>query len=346
MALVAAFAQAGVHGHLAEQWDLRPGDPGQRRGDRLAAAGTEDVGVLPAVRADQIRHVLDDAGDALMGLRGQGAGPLGDLGRRDLRRGHHEQLGAGQKLGHRDGYVPGAGRQVEQQDVEVTPVHVGQELLERPVQHGAAPDHRRVALGEHPDGDDLHAVRRRRHDHLFYLRRCPGDPEHPGHRMPVDVGVRDPDLRPGGGQGHGQVDRHRRLADAALAAGHREDPGQRGGLGERDLRDRLAAAQLGLQRPALLVAHHVEFHPHPRHPLDGADRGGHLARDRVPQRAARDREPDIHPDGAVRCDVYVLDHAEFRDGPVDLRIVHAGERAGDLFGGGGGHGGGRHALML
>ena len=41
--------------------------------------------------------------------------------------------------GDRD--VAGAGRQVEQQDVEVAPVDVGEELLQRAVQHRAAPDH-------------------------------------------------------------------------------------------------------------------------------------------------------------------------------------------------------------
>ena len=45
----------------------------------------------------------------------------------------------GQQLGHGDRDVAGARRQVEQQHVEVAPVDVGEELLQRPVQHRAAP---------------------------------------------------------------------------------------------------------------------------------------------------------------------------------------------------------------
>ena len=124
-----------------------------------------------------------------MGLQRDRAGPLGDLGRGDLGRGDDQDLRVGQQLSERDRHVAGARRQVEQQDVEVAPVHVGQELLERAVQHRAAPDDGRVAGREHADRDDLHAVRRRRHDHLFDLGRPAGRAEHPGHRVAVDVRV-------------------------------------------------------------------------------------------------------------------------------------------------------------
>ena len=43
----------------------------------------------------------------------------------------------GHQLGHGDGHVAGARRQVHQQHVEVAPVHVGEELLHRAVQHRA-----------------------------------------------------------------------------------------------------------------------------------------------------------------------------------------------------------------
>ena len=42
---------------------------------------------------------------------------------------------------------PVPGRQVEQQDVEVAPVDVGEELLQRAVQHRPAPDDRRCCPG-------------------------------------------------------------------------------------------------------------------------------------------------------------------------------------------------------
>ena len=67
-----------------------------------------------------------------------------------------------------------------------------------------------------------------------------------------------PTLRPCSAMAERQVDGDRRLADAALAAGDREDLGQRAGLGERDLALGLAAAQLLLQAAALLGRHHAE----------------------------------------------------------------------------------------
>ena len=104
-------------------------------GHLLAAAGAEHLDALVAVRAGQPRHVLDDAGDALVGLQGDGAGALGDLGGRLLRSGDDEQLGVRHQLGDGDGDVTGAGGQVHEQDVEVAPPDVGQELLQGAVQH-------------------------------------------------------------------------------------------------------------------------------------------------------------------------------------------------------------------
>ena len=57
----------------------------------------------------------------------------------------------GHELRDRDRDVAGAGRQVHEQDVEVAPVDVGEELLQRPVQHRPAPHDRGVVLGEHAD---------------------------------------------------------------------------------------------------------------------------------------------------------------------------------------------------
>ena len=228
-----------------------------------------------------------------MGLRRDRSGPLGHLRGGQLRGSHHQQFGRGEHLADGDGDVTGAGRQVEQQHVQVAPVHVGQELLQRPVQHRPAPDHGSIALGEHADRDDLHVVRRRRHDHVLDRGRAAGDAQHPRHRMAVDVGVHHADLVARGGQRRGQVDRDRRLAHPALAAGHRVDPGQRGRLGERDLRLGPPAAQLGLQVPPLLIAHHVQVHADRGHAGQLADRRGDVAGDGVPQRAPRDGQPHL-----------------------------------------------------
>ena len=75
------------------------------------------------------RHVLDDADDLLMGLQRDRPGPFCHLTGRDLRSCDDEQLGGRDELGDRDRDISGAGRQIHQQNVKITPVHVSQELL-------------------------------------------------------------------------------------------------------------------------------------------------------------------------------------------------------------------------
>ena len=62
--------------------------------------------------------------------------------------------------------VAGARRQVDDQEVGLVPEHVGEELLERLVQHRAPPDDRLVLRGEEAHRDAAHAVGLGRHQHL------------------------------------------------------------------------------------------------------------------------------------------------------------------------------------
>ena len=119
-------------------------------GDLLAATAAEHLDPLAAVRARQPGHVLDDSGDPLVGLQRDRAGALRNLRRGLLGGRHDEHLGARHELGHRDGDVTGAGGQVHQQHVEVAPVDVGQELLQRAVQHRPTPDDRRLLATNMP----------------------------------------------------------------------------------------------------------------------------------------------------------------------------------------------------
>ena len=145
------------------------------------------------------------------------AGALGDLGGGRLRGGDHENLGVREQLGHGDRHVAGARRQVQQQDVQVAPEHIGQELLDGAVQHGAAPDDRLLVLDEHADRDDLHPVGHGRHNHAVELGGDPVHAQHAGDGEAVDVGVDDAHTQALGGHGSGQVRGHRGLADSALA---------------------------------------------------------------------------------------------------------------------------------
>jgi hypothetical protein len=75
-------------------------------------------------------------------------------------------LGRGDDDGARDGHllrereldVAGAGRQVDHEVVEVAPLGLAEQLLERLGHHRAAPDHRRVRLDEEAHAHRLDSV--------------------------------------------------------------------------------------------------------------------------------------------------------------------------------------------
>ena len=52
-------------------------------------------------------------------------------------------------------HVAGAGRHVDEQVVEIAPVHVAQELLDRLVEHQPPPHQRGVFVDQEPGADDL-----------------------------------------------------------------------------------------------------------------------------------------------------------------------------------------------
>ena len=170
-------------------------------------------------------------------------------------------------------------------------------------------------------------MRLRRHDHVLDLSRGALDAEHARDRVPVDVGVRDADRQALLRHGRGQVHRHRRLADAALAGGDREHAGARLGQVERDHRlgARLAAAQLRLQVGALLLAHDAELEREFADAVDAVHGAGDVALQRVAHRAARDGEEDLQRQ-ATAVDLDGVDHAEFGDRAADLGVVDVRER--------------------
>ena len=171
---------------VAERWRAgrrRRAPPPEPNGSKLAAVGQGGR-----------RHRLDDPDDALAELAGQQAGADGDIGRRGLRGGHDEHFGVGQQVADRDGGVTGAGRHVDQEHVEVAEEDVGEELLDRAMQHRAAPGDDLV-LGaraqEHADRDrlDPEARRaagrdRRRASAAVRGHRRPASPSSPGIEKP------------------------------------------------------------------------------------------------------------------------------------------------------------------
>ena len=138
-------------------------------------------------------------------------------------------------LGQRQLHVAGAGRQVDDQGVELAPGDLAHQLLQRAHQHRprqitASPSFSispidisvtpwacsgRIVL---PSGERGRSL----------------DAHHPRLARPVDVGVEQPGALALQGERHRQVGSHRRLADAALARRDGDDPPHprhRGGAG-------------------------------------------------------------------------------------------------------------------
>ena len=160
---------------------------------------------------------------------------------------------------------------------------------------------------------------------------APFDTEHARHAEAPDVGVEHADGEAAGGQRGGEVHRDRRLADAALAARHREHAGGRRHLGRARLLARVEAG--ALHRRRLLLLGHLAVLD-----LDRGDAGEapHLRFDVLadldPQRAPGGGERDLHHDGAVGVDAHVVDHAEVDDARVQLGVDHPGQHAADVVG--------------
>ena len=73
-------------------------------------------------------------------------------------------------------HIAGAGGQIEDQHVRLAPPHVGEELLERALQTGPAPQNRAVGACEHADRHELDTPRGDRHEHAVEIRRLGREP--------------------------------------------------------------------------------------------------------------------------------------------------------------------------
>src|SRR5580765_230011 len=144
--------------HRAHEGDLpEERDPGGARHLR-AAAVPEEVRARAASRADVEAHVLDHAEDRRVHLL-EHRDAATHVGERDvLWRRHDDAAGERDLLRDRQLDVPRPGRQVEDQDVELAPLDVPQELRDELRHHRAAPDDGRRLPEEHPHRDDAETV--------------------------------------------------------------------------------------------------------------------------------------------------------------------------------------------
>ncbi len=160
----------------------------------------------------------------------------GDLLRRRLRRGHDVDLPAWEVLAEAERDVAGARGHVDDEEVGIVPVDVGEELLERLVEHRAAPDDGLPLRHEVADGDAAHAPLLGGQQHAVEHHRIAIGAEHAWDRVAVDVGVDHADRIAHLGQRHREVGRDAALAHPTLAGGDEERAGLRPRLREGDLR--------------------------------------------------------------------------------------------------------------
>src|SRR5439155_4161268 len=124
------------------------GQPELLRGS-FPAAAFEHVDGLPAVRAHQSAHVLDDAHDGEADRLSE-TDALPDVEQGHLLRGRHDDgaIRVGDLLGDAEGLVARSWREVDDHEIELAPVHVDQHLLDRFDLQGPPPDHWRVPADE------------------------------------------------------------------------------------------------------------------------------------------------------------------------------------------------------
>ncbi len=123
----------------------------------LRAARAKNVDDV-AIGQRHLAHVLDHADDFDVDL----VEHLESLARilkgnaRTCR--HDDSAGQRNRLDERDHDIAGARRQIDDEEVELAPLDLLQELSDDLVQHGAAHDHGLVAGRDQADRDELHAV--------------------------------------------------------------------------------------------------------------------------------------------------------------------------------------------
>ena len=269
-----------------------------------------------------------------MRLHGHLPRPLGHLPRGFLRGRDHEHLGAGQEPGHRDRNVAGPGGEVGEQEVQLAPVHVAEELLDGFVQHRPPPDDRLLLGDEEAHRDDPDPVRLQRKDHVVEADGPARHAHHAGHGESPHVDVDDPDPMSLSRQRGRQVHCDGRLAHAALARSHRDHGGVSIGE-ERPLLDGSGpAAQLRHQVLALILVHLAEDDLDALARIqDGPHRSPDIGVDAVLQRAAGDREQHVHADDPV-VDLDALEHPNVLDGLADLGVEDLSKGLSNLFLGG------------
>src|SRR5262245_27236193 len=102
----------------------------------------KDVDLMVAMRTDRVAHVFHQA-ENVYASRAEHLDGLAPVLKRNIRRSRdHYSSGERNGLEKRDDHVSGAGRQINYQVIQLSPLYLLQELANDRVQHGTAPHQR------------------------------------------------------------------------------------------------------------------------------------------------------------------------------------------------------------
>src|SRR5699024_4738712 len=144
---IATDTQVRIQWNRSDNLDLFTCHSSKTISNLLTAAGAENIHG-GAIRKHHGRHVFNHARNLLVGLHRDRPCSLGNLSCGSLRSGHNEQLSIRDQLGNSDGDVTSSWRKIQQQNIQVAPEHVSEELLDGTVQHWSTPHHRSISFGE------------------------------------------------------------------------------------------------------------------------------------------------------------------------------------------------------
>src|SRR5206468_1741808 len=147
----AAFADFGEDRDFAQETDVLT------LGFGATTAVAEDFNAL-AAGGGEVAHVFDDAKDGNVHLLEHGDAFANDAKRGFLGRGDDDATVEWDGLAQGELGITGAGREINEQIIELAPFDGTEELLNGFHDHGAAPDDRLIAFDEETDAHDFHAV--------------------------------------------------------------------------------------------------------------------------------------------------------------------------------------------
>ncbi|OPZ98985.1 MAG: hypothetical protein BWY72_00572 [Bacteroidetes bacterium ADurb.Bin416] len=124
--------------------------------------------------------------------------------------------------------IAGSRRQIKQEEIQFTPVGIGNQLLERVGSHASSPNHGIVLIDKEADGQKFHAEFFLGLNQVTAVDAFQGWPgffhtEHLGDRGAENISIQQAYLIPFSGQRYGQVGGYGRFAYTTFSRGNRQD---------------------------------------------------------------------------------------------------------------------------